>query len=120
MSRTPHVLVRLARPVAVALCLVLSTLVVGVAATAPASAAPDRCVSNAEFVKVKKGMTVPRVKQVVGFNGRFHQRLVVSQDYVIVKRRYRLCASRTKVAEIGYVSVQGGPYKVTRKVKVAR
>ncbi|WP_134766801.1 hypothetical protein [Nocardioides sp. 1609] len=65
-------------------------------------------------------MTIARVEKVVGFDGRFDDRVAVSQDYVIEKRHYRLCATRSRVAEIGFVSVQGGPFKVTRKVKVRR
>ena len=95
-----------------------SALVVG--ASAPADAASDRCVTRAEYAKVRQGMTVPRVKRVVGFNGTLAGRTSASQDYLIEKRRYRLCATRAKVAELGFVSVMGGPSELTRKTIVAR
>ncbi len=86
-----------------------------VAVPAPAGAAVDRCVTRGEYAAVRQGMTIPRVKRVVGYNGSLDSRVPVSQDYRIEKRRYRLCWTRASVAELGFVSVSGGPYKLTRK-----
>ena len=80
-----------------------------------AASAAGGCVSKAEYKKVKQGMTRPQVKKVVGTGGRSRGRTEASQDYIIEKRTYRVCTSRKGSAELGFVSVRGGTYKLTRK-----
>lgn len=108
------------RALSAAASAVLTTTALGVTALtvalpAPAGAAVDRCVTRGEYAAVRQGMTIPRVKRVVGYNGSLDSRTPVTQDYLIEKRRYRLCWTRASVAELGFVSVNGGPYKLTRK-----
>ena len=79
------------------------------------ASAATGCISRAEYKKVKKGMTRPQVKRIVGTNGRSEGRIEASQDYIIEKRLYRVCTSRKGAAELGFVSVRGGKYKLTRK-----
>lgn len=105
---------------AVAVVLVTVSGPIAVGPAAPAGAAADRCVTRGEYAAVRQGMTMTRVRTVVGFGGSRVSRVTASPGYIIEKRRYRLCFSRAKVAELGFVSVEGGPYKLTRKVLVAR
>ncbi|WP_182523370.1 hypothetical protein [Nocardioides dongkuii] len=102
------------RTAAALAAVVLSTGLVA-APQVSASAAGDSCISKKEYRKVKQGMTRPQVKQVTGTNGKSLGRAEASQDYIIEKRRYRVCTSRKGAAELGFVSVMGGPYKLTRK-----
>ncbi|MEO9325285.1 hypothetical protein ABFT23_17460 [Nocardioides sp. C4-1] len=112
-----------------AAAVVLSLSLVGtgaVTSSGPASAAApsDRaagkgCVSKAEYRKIKKGMTIAKVKRITGTNGKQVSKTALPGGKFVVGRAYKVCTSKKGGVGIAFTN-QTGPYKVASKAAAWR
>lgn len=103
---------------------VLSTTLVGTGAiasvgAATAAAPSDRaaskgCVSKAEYRKIKKGMTIAKVKRITGTNGKQVSKTALPGGKFVVGRAYKVCTSKKGGVGIAFTN-QTGSYKVASK-----
>ncbi|WP_134741050.1 hypothetical protein [Nocardioides sp. 503] len=106
---------------------VLSTALASTAALAPAgSAAADGpseraakgCVSKKEYRKLKKGMTIAKVRRVTGTNGKQVNKYPLPGGKFVVGRAYKACTKRGAVG-ISFTN-QTGAYKLASKAAAWR
>lgn len=101
---------------ALALAVGLPTAALSVPVQAQPAERAKPCVSKAEYGKVKQGMKETKARKILGMTGKLVTKNDddINQIYLRV-RSYKVCTSAGGRAEIGFASVRGGPYKVTRK-----
>jgi hypothetical protein len=103
---------------------VLSTALATTAALIPAGsataeapserAAGKGCITKKEYRKVKKGMTVAKVRRVTGTNGKQVNKYALPGGKFVVGRAYKVCTSKRGAVGISFTN-QTGTYRVASK-----
>ncbi|GLY31573.1 hypothetical protein [Kineosporia sp. NBRC 101731] len=88
---------------------VVATLVVGGASSADAAVKNTSCVTNAEFGKVKVGMSKAQVAKVIGGNGTRASYETNAQGYGEEVRTYKACNLPTATVQVVFGSKQDLP-----------
>jgi hypothetical protein len=87
-------------------------------AAAPAERAASKgCVTKAEYRKIKKGMTVAKVKKVTGTNGKQVSKSPLGDGRFVVGRAYKACTGKRSGVGIAFVG-KDGVFKVESKSAV--
>ncbi|WP_139983444.1 hypothetical protein [Nocardioides litoris] len=81
------------------------------AASAPqvSERAGQGCVTKAEYRKIKKGMTVAKVKRITGTKGKQVSSSPLPGGQVVVGRAYKACTSKRGGVGIAFVGQAGKP-----------
>ncbi|WP_193606805.1 hypothetical protein [Nocardioides lijunqiniae] len=87
--------------------------VAAASADAPSERAGKACVSKKEYRKLKKGMTIAKVKRITGTNGKQVNKYPLPGGKFVVGRAYKACTKRGAVG-ISFTN-QTGPYKLAAK-----